>query len=76
MKPDRLSTSRLTSRSQTVIPKAVRQRLGLKPGDTIGYVVKGRIAEIARLEPRLVDDPFAAFTEWAGEADERAYEDL
>jgi hypothetical protein len=27
-------------------------------------------------EDSLIDDPFAMFSEWAGEADEKAYADL
>ena len=33
-------TSTLTSKGQTTIPKAIRDRLGLAPGDRIEYVVE------------------------------------
>ena len=36
-----MDTGTLTSKGQTTIPKAVRQRLGLKPGDRILYVIEG-----------------------------------
>jgi antitoxin PrlF len=68
--------SRLTSKSQTVIPKVVRERLGLKPGDLLRYVVEGDRVVIERIKNETEDDPFAAFTEWASEADERAYKSL
>lgn len=66
-------TSKITSKAQTVIPKAVREKLGLKPGDLLRYrVERGRIV-IERVKAEAEDDPFAVFTEWAGEADEKAY---
>jgi antitoxin PrlF len=68
--------SKLTSKAQTVIPKAVRDRLGLKPGDLVRYVFEGRRVVIERAPTGVEDDPFATFTEWAGEADEEAYRAL
>jgi antitoxin PrlF len=70
--------SKLTSKSQTVVPQAVRKQLGLKPGDRIRYRVKGKRALIEKvnLSSTSKDDPFIAFDEWASEADDRAYRDL
>jgi antitoxin PrlF len=34
-----MPTSTMTSRGQTVIPKAIREHLGLHPGDVIDFVV-------------------------------------
>jgi antitoxin PrlF len=65
--------SKLSSKAQTVIPKAIRERLGLKPGDTIRYRLEGGVVAIERAS---ADDPFAAFTEWASEADEKAFDKL
>ncbi|HEY2071169.1 MAG TPA: type II toxin-antitoxin system PrlF family antitoxin [Rhizomicrobium sp.] len=67
--------SKLTTKAQTVIPREVRNRLGLKPGDRLCYRMtpKGVLLEKAEAEG---DDPFATFTEWASEADERAYKSL
>jgi antitoxin PrlF len=67
--------SKVSVKSQTVIPNAVRERLGLKPGDTLRY----RLVEAGVLidkAPAEADDPFAAFSEWSGAADEKAYADL
>ncbi|MFN0024662.1 MAG: AbrB/MazE/SpoVT family DNA-binding domain-containing protein [Parvularculaceae bacterium] len=70
------SSSRISTKSQTVIPKAVRDRLGLKPGDFLRYrFEEGRIV-IERASAEGDDDPFAAFSEWGGAADEKAYRDL
>jgi antitoxin PrlF len=68
--------SKLTSRAQTVIPKAVRDKLGLKPGDLVRYVFEGKRVVIERARTEVEDDPFATFTEWASEADEKAYRSL
>ena len=66
------SFSRVSVKSQTVIPRDVREQLKLKPGDTLRY----RITEDGILLDKATeagDDPFAAFSEWTSEADEKAY---
>ena len=68
--------SKITSKSQTVIPRVIRERLGLKPGDRGRYAVTASGVQIAKAEKTAQDDPFAVFTEWASEADEKAYGDL
>jgi len=35
-----MPTATLTSKGQTVIPKAIREELGLKPGDTIDFILQ------------------------------------
>ncbi len=67
--------SKITSKSQTVIPREVREKLGLKPGDSLRYAVtaQGVVIEKAAATD---DDPFAVFSEWSGAADEKAYGDL
>jgi antitoxin PrlF len=54
----------------------VREKLGLKPGDHLAYVLteKGFVIEKAHFGAE--DDPFALFTEWASKADDEAYADL
>lgn len=67
--------SKVTSKSQTVIPREIRERLGLGPGDMLNYIEtdQGILIEKARV---VEDDPFTTFTEWATEADDKAYADL
>ncbi|MGO8952753.1 MAG: AbrB/MazE/SpoVT family DNA-binding domain-containing protein [Rhodomicrobium sp.] len=71
--------SRLTAKSQTTIPKRVRERLGLKPGDVVMYEVEGDrvvlskatamdMAHLAQLEKTL--------TEWDTPEDAAAYDNL
>lgn len=67
--------SKVSSKAQTVIPKEIRDRLGLKPGDTIRYKVTKTGVEIERASA-TADDPFATFSEWASDADEKAYKSL
>jgi len=67
--------SKVSVKSQTVIPREIRKKLDLKPGDTLRYLVTpaGVLLEKAGDD---ADDPFASFSEWRSEADERAYGDL
>lgn len=66
------SYSKVSVKSQTVLPRAVRNQLGIKPGDTLRY----RIVEQGILIDKAIteaEDPFTSFSEWSGEADEKAY---
>jgi len=67
--------SKVSVKSQTVLPRAVRERLGVKPGDTLRYRLTDAGVLIDKA-PAEADDPFAAFSEWASEADDKAYADL
>jgi len=71
----KLVTSKITSKSQTVIPAVIREKLGVGPGDVLRYVetADGIVIEKARV---IEEDPFATFSEWATEADDKAYADL
>lgn len=71
----RVLVSRLGTRSQTVVPKAVREILRVKPGDQVGYLVAGGRVELVKIAARE-DNPFACFDEWAGEADSKGYASL
>ena len=68
--------SRVSVKSQTVLPRAVREKLGVRPGDTIRYRLTQTGIVIDKSPAGEGDDPFAAFAEWAGAADEKAYGDL
>jgi antitoxin PrlF len=66
------SFSKISVKSQTVLPPAVRTKLGVKPGDTLRYRLtdQGVLIDKASSE---ADDPFTTFSEWSSEADEKAY---
>jgi antitoxin PrlF len=50
--------------------------LGLKPGDTLRYRVTDHGVLLDKAPTPEADDPFASFSEWASEVDEKAYQDL
>ena len=69
--------SRVGARSQTVLPKAVRQALGIAPGDQVGFLIRdGRVTLTAVRSEEVLDDPFTHFEEWSSEADRRGYGSL
>jgi antitoxin PrlF len=68
--------SKLTSKAQTTIPQAIRTALRLREGDEIVYRIEGDRVILAKAVSDAKDDPFAAFNEWASEADRTAYAGL
>lgn len=74
--PPKASFSRVSVKSQTVIPNDVRVRLGIKPGDTLRYRMTSAGVLLDKAPAVDADDPFAAFSEWSGEADEKAFAKL
>ena len=74
-----MKTSRLSSKGQVTIPKAVRQAIGVKPGDLVGYEVKDGVVILQREES--FDAAFhlalsGTLTEWNSPEDEKAFRDL
>ena len=67
--------SRVSSKGQTVIPKTVRERLGLKTGDLIRFRVGDKGVTIDKVRS-AEDDPFASFAEWTSDEDEKLYRGL
>jgi antitoxin PrlF len=65
--------SKVSVKSQTVIPREVRERLDLRPGDTLRYRLTKDGVLIDKALANEADDPFATFSEWSSEADEKAY---
>ena len=70
------ASSTVSVKSQTVIPREVCRRLGLKPGDTLRYRVTDHGVLLDKAPTPEADDPFASFSEWASEVDEKVYQDL
>jgi antitoxin PrlF len=68
--------SKVSVRSQTVIPREVRERLALKPGDTLRYRVTENGVLLDKAPATEADDSFEAFSEWSRDADEEAYGSL
>ena len=68
--------SKLSVKSQTVLPREVRERLKVAPGDRLRYLVDERGVRIEKATGAPDDDPFAAFFEWSSKEDEEAFADL
>ncbi|MDP2116916.1 MAG: type II toxin-antitoxin system PrlF family antitoxin [Brevundimonas sp.] len=69
-------TSRISSKSQTTVPQAVRNALGLREGDELVYDIRDGRVTLTKARPGIQDDPFATFNEWDSEADRQADADL
>lgn len=71
--------SKVTAKSQTTVPKEVRQTLGIKPGDMIAYrIAKGKVT-LGRAQP--LDRAYlkaieSTLSEWASPEDAVAYDKL
>lgn len=73
------ATSKLTKKYQATIPEPVRRLLHLEAGDAIAFDIEGDDVHLRKA--RSVDLAFArslegTLSEWASEADEKAYRDL
>lgn len=71
--------SKISSKGQVTIPKAVRDRLQARPGDFIEYDIEDTVVVVRRVEP--FDREFHAalsdtLTEWSSPEDEKAFRDL
>lgn len=69
---------KITAKAQTTIPLAVRRALGVGPGDDVEWDIQGD--RVVLMRARRDADPFIGnfdtFTEWASEADCRAFDRL
>jgi antitoxin PrlF len=69
--------SRISSKAQTTIPRAVREALGVKEGDVLAYEIEGDRVVLRRAGASdMFVGNFSTFTEWNTEADRTAFADL
>jgi bifunctional DNA-binding transcriptional regulator/antitoxin component of YhaV-PrlF toxin-antitoxin module len=68
--------SKLSAKYRTVLPRSVRTRLRISPGDRLRYVVDDCGVRIEKAAGAPEDDLFAAFSEWSSEVDEDAFGEL
>ena len=61
------------TRRKTMMPRKVRERLRVKPGDTLRYRLTENSVVPDKTGTGELTDPFATFSEWSNEADEKAY---
>lgn len=71
--------SRLTAKSQTTVPKSVRNALGVGPGDALEYVIEKKGVSLRKL-PRAEEAHLRALqttlSEWETPEDAAAFDDL
>ena len=69
--------TRITSKGQVTVPKRVRDKLGVQPGDAIEFVAEGGEIKIRKV---LGENPFAPYRgylkELAGKEPDRLLDDL
>jgi antitoxin PrlF len=73
------AVSRLTSKARTTIPREVREKLSLGPGDVIVYEIEGpevRLRKGSPLDTSYVCALQATLSEWDSPEDAAAYDDL
>ncbi len=71
--------SRLTAKSQTTIPKTVRDKLRLKPGDIVKYEIEGDrviLSKAAAIDASYLAQLEKTLGEWDTPEDAAAYDDL
>ena len=74
-----IASSRITAKSQTTVPSAVRKALSLKPGDRLIY--EARDGEIVLRKDRPLDVAYlralqTTLEEWDTPEDAEAFDDL
>jgi bifunctional DNA-binding transcriptional regulator/antitoxin component of YhaV-PrlF toxin-antitoxin module len=65
--------SKVSVKSQTVIPLKLRQQFGLKSGHTLRYRATDAGLLLDTAPANETHNPFATFSEWSNEVDEKAY---
>lgn len=73
------AVSRISSKGQVTLPKAIRDVLRAQTGDLIAYEVAGNVVRLRRLEP--FDAAFhvavsKTLEEWSSDEDDEAFGDL
>ena len=56
-----MAITKVSSKGQVVLPKEMRDRLGIQPGATLRIVVSGRKIEIEPLPKKLIDRLYGRF---------------
>lgn len=72
-------SSKLSSKSQITLPRQLREKLGLKAGDRVVYVLKGSKVVMRKASPidtAYLDAVASTLTEWNSPEDNEAFRDL
>lgn len=70
------ATARVSTKAQLVLPKRIREKLGIQAGDVVRFIERDGAVVIERLDPEPIEDPFALFDEWSSPADIEAFDKL
>ncbi len=68
--------SKVSVKSQTVLPREVRDKLLICPGDRIRYRIDDKGVYMEKSGPLIEDVPFTAFSEWASVEEDEVFADL
>ncbi len=74
-----MTYARLTSKGQITVPKEVRAKLGLQPGDVLSYEVEGdgvRMRKVGRFDAAWHRALTATLEEWNSAEDNDSFRDL
>jgi AbrB family looped-hinge helix DNA binding protein len=74
-----MQTSRMTSKGQTTIPRAIREKLSLKPGDVLVYELDDeevRLRKQAPLDVAYLRAVQTTLSEWDSPEDAAAFDEL
>jgi antitoxin PrlF len=72
-------TSRITSKGQTTIPRAIREKLSLEPGDVLVYELDDdevRLRKQTPLDVAYLRAVQTTLSEWDSPEDAAAFDDL
>jgi len=69
-------SSKMTSKSQTTVPRAVRAALKLATGDTILYAIDGDQVIMTKAVAVPIEAPSSSYEEWNSADDRIAYAQL
>jgi len=63
-----MAKTRITTKGQVTIPKEVRERLGLRPGDELEFIEEGGVFRLRkRVDPEVFKKYRGYLKEWAGQ---------
>jgi len=74
-----MTYARLTAKDQVTVPKEIRERLHLEPGDVLGYEVEGdemRVRKVQRFDAAWHHALSGTLEEWNSPEDDEAFRGL
>ena len=72
-------TAKISTKGQSTIPAAIRKKLAVKAGDTIGFSIEGDrvvVQKVSSLDAGFLKLANEAFAEWNSPEADEAFRDL